>query len=794
MVGTVKTTEAWLLYRPGAVQKNLRLTVLGPGNQVVATNDSSATANDDYVVKFHVAGLKASTVYTYRIDDLSGGAPVQLLGPEDGLHFKTRLPAGTKGIVTTAFVSCANNTTEPVWQRIGILKPDQVIFGGDTPYVDVADLATIRTKHRAFLETPFLSSLIRGTSAVGIWDDHDFGLNNGNGVTCADRRDSTRKAFVEYRAHDQYGNGSEALYHKVDLGAMEIFLLDPRWYSQTVASPVDPAKKTAFGSEQIEWIKASLLASRAPFKVVLIGEVWEDKKNTENDDMFTYWYERDHLLDFMKEKQIPGVVLVGGDIHVSRYLKHPQRLGYDLNDFVTSPGHTSTIASLDVPHPSLEWSSKEPRQFITFTADTLSNPPVLTARFYLADGTMQKEVTLPYNQLSPKAGKGLGRDLRGWWSFDGDFKNQSVLGARVDAEAVNGASLVADGGLRGGAANLTRATSQYLQVSHNALDDNTAAYTASMWCKPSILPAPGSSERQFLIESTLGGEVSDDAGYGISMGLRAGAADQDINVELYTYTLQPAAAASTAAPIPAQQGPFACQVNRSLLENHWSHLTVSFDSTRLRLYLNGSEIASHVLPIPGPLAETGGFVFGGHRQGTGRNFDGLLDEVALWNRVLTAEEISTLYHGGAPQALPNEVAVIDTDGDTMEDWWEMANGLNPNDPADALSDTDHDGVPAWLERTAGTSPLVDNSTMYQYLKDLSGDAENDLPQIFRHPSLNSLSMQLTLEQSANLSDWSIFPRGPELTGQQSGGEFQFHFNTPVTPAWFFRAGVAALNP
>ncbi|RYD64312.1 MAG: hypothetical protein EOP83_10075, partial [Verrucomicrobiaceae bacterium] len=695
MVGTVKTTEAYFLYRPGAVEKPLRLSVLDANQQIVATSNSDSDDANDYVAKFHVTGLTASTTYTYKIEDLSGGSPVQLAGPADGLHFKTRMVTGTKGVVTMAFVSCANNTSEPVWERIGILNPDQVILGGDTPYVDVADLATSRQKHRAFLETPFMSSLIRGNSAVGTWDDHDFGLNNGNGVNAADRRPNTRKAFVEYRAHDQFGTGAEGVYHKINLGVAEIFLLDPRWWSQTGPSPVDPTKKTAFGQEQWTWIQQALEASKAPFKILTMGEIWVDKKNGENDDQFTYWYERDALYDFIRSKSIPGVVLMGGDIHVSRHLIHRQRIGYDLHDFVTSPAHTSVIPGLDVTHPDLEWSSQEPRQFMTLTADTRVNPPLLTARFYKADGTIQREVAIPYDQLTPKAGQGLGNGLRAWWSFDGDLKNHSILGSRFDAAAMNGASLVADGGLRGGAARFFRDDQQYLRIGRQTLDDtpplperagrnplndNGAAHTFSLWCKPTTLPAHGTADRQFLLESALGG--SGDAGYVLSAGLRTAATDPGkINLELYTVTLQPAGSASTAQPTPLAQGPFACEVDRSLFTDRWAHVAMTFDSTHLRLYVDGTEVAAHALPVPGPAAETAGLIIGGHRTGTGRNFDGLIDEVALWSRALTAAEISTLHHSGTPQALPTEVTAADTDGDTLEDWWEVLNGLDQNDAA-----------------------------------------------------------------------------------------------------------------
>jgi alkaline phosphatase D len=785
MVGTVKTTEAWFLYRPGAVEKSLRLSVLDAGGQVVATSDSTSVAANDFVAKFQVSGLTAATAYSYKVEDTSGGSPVQLAGPADGLHFKTRLTTGTKGVVTAALVSCANNTSEPVWERIGILKPDQVVLGGDTPYVDVTDLATSRTKHRAFLETPFMSSLIRGTSAVGTWDDHDFGLNNGNGVNAADRRANTRKAFVEYRAHEQYGSGTEAVYHKVDLGVMEIFLLDPRWFSQTGPSPVDPSKKTAFGSAQWEWIQQALEASRAPFKVLAMGEVWEDKKNSENDDMFTYWYERDALFDFIRQKAIPGVVVLGGDIHVSRHLIHPQRIGYDLHDFVTSPAHTSVIASLDVPHPSLEWSSQQPRQFMTLTADTRLNPPQLTARYYLSDGTVQREVVIPYDKLTPKEGEGLGRSLRAWWSFDGDLKNKSVLGSRIDASAVNGASLVADGDLRGGAVALSRAENQYLHVGRSALDDNGAAHTLSLWCKPASLPAHGSNDRHFLMESTLGGTANGDAGYAISAGLRAGATEDKVNLELFTNTLQPAGPASTASPTPLAQGGFSCLLDRSLFTAQWAHVALTFDSIYLRLYVNGTEVAAHQLPVPGPIAETGGFVIGGHRDGSGRNYDGLLDEVALWSRALSAAEINSLYHGGTPEALPTEVSAADTDGDTLEDWWEVLSGLDPEDADDALADSDHDSVPAWLERAAGTHPLVDNSGLYNYLRELADPGALAAPLLFRHPSQNTLAFQLKGGTSGDLLQWSDLLPGPGVSGDLFSGEFLFGISpAPAAPSFF----------
>ncbi len=45
--------------------------------------------------------------------------------------------------------------------------------------------------------------------------------------------------------------------------------------------------------------------------------------------------------------------------------------------------------------------------------------------------------------------------------------------------------------------------------------------------------------------------------------------------------------------------------------------------------------------------------------------------------------------GGLPEYKGE--AVVDSDGDGMPDIWETANGLNPNDPADANMDCNGDG-------------------------------------------------------------------------------------------------------
>jgi len=641
LVGSISSTSACLLYRPSVTAQNLRLQLFDAQQNPVTSVDAKCSAESDFVAHFFVSGLQPETTYTYQVQRLDD-SPAILVKADPTHQFTTATRERDSGVVVVSFVSCVDVEPTEIWDEMESLEVDAVCLMGDTPYIDSSDLDVARKKHRSFLQMPGLARLGKTIPVVGVWDDHDFGKNNGNGLNFLEGKSRTRQAFVNYRAHASYGNGHEGVYHKMDLGAMEIFFLDPRYFSQTEPSPVDASQPTCFGRQQWEWLLRGLRESKAKFKVLAMGAIWQDKKNSETDDMFTYWYERDALLDFIKREQISGVTLLGGDIHVARHLKHPGRVGYDLHDFVISPGHERTITGLDVYHPSLLWSLVEGRQFLTLTADVRGDKPRLTAEFRQPEGRVNRRVVLNLDDLTPKPqGEGIERGLRAGWDFDDGLMNRSFLGARVDAVAFGGASIDKTQAGQGGAVRLFRDKQQYLNVDRSFLDENSPAHSVSMRFRSATLPKHGSDERSFLLETTAQGATSNQQAWHLSLGLRAAADPTQINVQLFTVTLQPAAQPG-AAPTQISQGPFDFLVDRKLLLDQWTHVAFTFDSGSLRLFINGEAAANHQLDIRGPAAEFGGLVIGGHRAGTGRNFDGWIDDVSIWQRLLSPVEIRQL--------------------------------------------------------------------------------------------------------------------------------------------------------
>ncbi|MFC4993746.1 LamG-like jellyroll fold domain-containing protein [Rubritalea tangerina] len=236
-------------------------------------------------------------------------------------------------------------------------------------------------------------------------------------------------------------------------------------------------------------------------------------------------------------------------------------------------------------------------------------------------------------------------ELKAYWKLDGNFSNNKPVHQKQNFSPHNSPTFSNDS-VSGKSLRLDRSKQQYLLTSSPIRKANTPAHSVSLWFKPETLPKHGSRERYFLFESVKG-ETTDDAGaIHLSLGFWAGATPNTVNLQTWTQTIDKA----TGKPIA--QGGFDYHMLRSELKNQWTHLVLSFDSNTFKIYLDGKLAKTHFLPKPGPAAPFGGIVFGGHREGIGRNFDGLLDEVSIWQGNLSNANIQKLYTSKQPKTAP----------------------------------------------------------------------------------------------------------------------------------------------
>jgi hypothetical protein len=77
-----------------------------------------------------------------------------------------------------------------------------------------------------------------------------------------------------------------------------------------------------------------------------------------------------------------------------------------------------------------------------------------------------------------------------------------------------------------------------------------------------------------------------------------------------------------------------------LAPNTWYHITATYDGSQAKVYING--VQNTAVAKTGTMVNNGVHVNIG-RQGKGMYWKGLLDEVRVYNRALTATEVQTLY-------------------------------------------------------------------------------------------------------------------------------------------------------
>lgn len=357
-----------------------------------------AQPEHDLCLHWKIEGLAADTRYRYRI--LAGDKPLAAANEQ---VFKTAPALTQPAKVRLAISSCAKEDagSRAVWKRMAEENVDAVVLIGDTPYIDSTDLAIQTRRHQEFAAVPEYQELLRSRPCWWTWDDHDFGGNDTSGLLPG--KENSRLAFTRYRPQASFGDGQEGIYTSFRYGPVEVFMLDARWFSMTAASYASPTKPTLLGQAQWQWLQEKLLASTASFKLLACGMIWDDKENKELDDWGSYMHERKALEKFIGDHQIPGVIYIGGDIHASRVLKYPTKktVGYDLMQFIASPIHSSTIASLNVYHLDLVRSAVEPHVFLIMDIDSTVTPPRLSAELVNKDGERVFTYQLSLSDLTP---------------------------------------------------------------------------------------------------------------------------------------------------------------------------------------------------------------------------------------------------------------------------------------------------------------------------------------------------------------------------------------------------------
>ena len=138
------------------------------------------------------------------------------------------------------------------------------------------------------------------------------------------------------------------------------------------------------------------------------------------------------------------------------------------------------------------------------------------------------------------------------------------------------------------------------------------------------------------------------------------------------------------------------------------HFALSYSGSDAVLYLNGFPVAATNFAAAQSL-DWGGELWAGLPAGEASvpAFDGAFADVRLYGTALAWRDVASVFVAGSHEALAADgvdVLHLDADADGMPDVWEMDNGFNPLDPADAAEDSDGDGMDNLGEYRRGRNP------------------------------------------------------------------------------------------
>jgi alkaline phosphatase D len=239
----------------------------------------------------------------------------------------TALP---KPLSIVAFGSCnRQDHPQPLWADILQNQPGLWIWLGDNIYGDSEDMQVIEAKYMLQKANPGYQLLQVSTPVIGIWDDHDYGVNDGGKEY--PRKKQTQQLMLDFLNEPKQSprRKQEGAYAAYTFGPpgkeVKIILLDARYFRDPLkkdgkANVADPDGEI-LGEAQWQWLEKQLRNSTA--NVHLIGS---GIQMIPEEHIYEKWAnfpkERKRLFDLIASTKARRVILLSGDRHIAEISKY----------------------------------------------------------------------------------------------------------------------------------------------------------------------------------------------------------------------------------------------------------------------------------------------------------------------------------------------------------------------------------------------------------------------------------------------------------------------------------------
>lgn len=337
-------------------------------------------------------------------------------------------PPAAHPLSRIAFGSCADQDKPlPIFNKIADAHPDLMLMLGDNIYSDIktprdkVDADVIKRAYEKLATIPSWQRLRAGTTLMGIWDDHDYGVND-SGIEWK-FKDESKKLMLDFFEvpADSPRRTRAGAYTAAIVGPVgqrvQIILLDLRYfrtglekarmpYGSMVVNgykPTDNPEAGFLGAEQWKWLEEQL---KQPAEIRLIGS---GVQLLADEHPFEKWAnvpaEREKLYELIRRTQANGVIVLSGDRHHGELSVDTKAIDYPLFD-VTSSGFNQASKNWRAPEQNTKRVGGMPwgDNFGLIDIDWTKPDPLISLKLLDVEGEVAVKAVVPLSVLKPRAG------------------------------------------------------------------------------------------------------------------------------------------------------------------------------------------------------------------------------------------------------------------------------------------------------------------------------------------------------------------------------------------------------
>ena len=302
--------------------------------------------------------------------------------------FPPRALAFEKQLNTISFGSCNDeNKKQTIWADVAKNKPDLWVWLGDIIYADTDDMQKMGDLYQGQKNDPDYSKFSAQCQIIGTWDDHDYGVNDGD-KTFPKKEQAKEHLFNFLNVpKDNPAWNRPGAYQSYTFGPtgkkVKIILLDTRYFRDELVKnrrgdgPRYEINKEGdiLGFKQWQWLENELSNSDAQLHL-LCSSIQVFPKEHHFEKWANFPAARQKLIKLISKTKPSNLLILSGDRHIAEISMADVDEDTSIYE-ITSSGLTHTwsriktepneyrvgdlIAQLNFGVLHIDWSGPEPK-------------------------------------------------------------------------------------------------------------------------------------------------------------------------------------------------------------------------------------------------------------------------------------------------------------------------------------------------------------------------------------------------------------------------------------------------